>query len=618
MAICFVCVFVGTLTVSQKQHDLNDAVAQIRQQLEKMNSQMREIVSTLNSVLDTQDGFMKEKIWETDTTIPSIQATYAQDALHILPPLQVSLEVTKGAVFEKEALFSSDVYFYVPGEGYLTLQDVIRVIKEINSRGDCSDIACVHGIVSSDCTCTCFDHWTGTDCSERLCSDGTWDALNEACVCEEGFDPLYDCTVPLCSNGGLQTQDGCVCPAGTAGVFCEIIEPSCEDACQGTCIGGSCVCDDFQVGDQCEYNCSASGIRDGHCFFELSNTGYDTCATFQKATVCYCGGGFEKNLENELLVKVGMCFNCEADTLDLASCCKPGKDCSRQRMCSTEACCSSQMTASDCSAAGCAWCLEDSQCVLSRDVQCPFNAVLLAPRTIWSSEVLQCQSDGQYQDECSYDIKQTYLEIYEYFEQNDTTGSVTAREYVNSLPWQRRNVLDASQIGRTFLLGVSTENSSISLCPGLSYVGIVKQFEYSGAVQMGIVCDERDATIFSYKARPPCDAYSGEGLLLGFYINSIHHCLSDRMVQQNKLDSYTDSSSNVHLDAVIGVSLNTYFTSMLSMQNVCANTRFDVNNGTFISISSTSSYLSVHPSSQLIWSTQPSGVQFSLQKKYTY
>merc|ERR1712227_116678 len=57
-----------------------------------------------------------------------------------------------------------------------------------------------------------------------------------------------------CLNGGACSEGGCVCPEGTSGEFCEIVDPCVPNPCQngGSCSEGDCTCPDGFEGVDCE------------------------------------------------------------------------------------------------------------------------------------------------------------------------------------------------------------------------------------------------------------------------------------------------------------------------------------------------------------------------------
>merc|ERR1712227_537045 len=72
--------------------------------------------------------------------------------------------------------------------------------------------------------------------------------------CPKRADPDADPRSAGCLNGGSCKEGGCVCPEGTSGKNCEVVDPCVPNPCQngGTCSEGDCTCPEGFEGVDCE------------------------------------------------------------------------------------------------------------------------------------------------------------------------------------------------------------------------------------------------------------------------------------------------------------------------------------------------------------------------------
>lgn len=668
---CFASIFVASLVLSTNIRLVHKDVRQLQSTVAALQTRVAELSAQLD--LSSRSPVFTPSPDSTVTLRRRFAATagvvYRADPNAALPPLAVTVYTgtAAGALFESRAVFSSELLFWVSGEGYVSLSDLYRRLQTLNTgdTSNCADVVCVYGIVSAaDCSCTCTDPdaWTGADCSQHTCfGRGTWDNSTEqlGCECEAGYDPLYYCLVPLCQNGGQQTLDGCICPSNASGVFCEVLRPVCDDQCQGRCIDGECRCASFHFGEWCQYNCTPLGIRAGQCFFELQNTGYDTCASADVGagtglesgsgvTVCYCGGGFEYARTDELKIKVAACsdsnnaVNCSLSDFNLAECCQPGVDCSVRQTCMSDACCLSQTDVDDCLAMGCTWCEEDArQCVLgSTPCVGEESARLHRASVVWASTIIPCTNSinnvgtSPFEDECSFDTRTTYMNIYSYFlsqAASDQFAALTeqqrlesSREYINSLPWQRRNLQTVSTLGKMFNVQMRARDNATRVAmtaqcgrqTDTGYIGPLETFSDSGAILLGFVCSRATATTFSFRARPPCDVGGGEATLMGFYTSTSRYCISQPLVPRNKLYAYTMARADMDANTALGVSQHAYFSSLVSQKYFCADIAWDEDTD-IIALRNTDLVLSLMIDNRhLVWA-ETTNVDIELVRRYT-
>merc|ERR1712227_893428 len=125
--------------------------------------------------------------------------------------------------------------------------------------------------------------------------------------CPKRADPDADPRSAGCLNGGSCKEGGCVCPEGTSGKNCEVVDPCVPNPCQngGTCSEGDCTCPEGFEGDFCETEvidpCKPNPCENG-----------GTCVDGD----CICPDGFEG-------------VDCETKTVDLCdpSPCENGGTC---------------------------------------------------------------------------------------------------------------------------------------------------------------------------------------------------------------------------------------------------------------------------------------------------
>jgi hypothetical protein len=526
------------------------------------------------------------------------------DLLGILPHMIYTDFWDQSVYFANTTIHSTDIMLYMPMYGYVSLQNILQILVTSHTyKPECVGTECVYGIVQSDCTCACIGvDWVGDACDQNTChGHGAWNNKTMTCICDDGFDPHFHCRIPQCKNNGIQTTDGCKCSGGFWGMFCEHSPVQCDTGCKGMCVDGTCICKNTQAGPNCVYDCSAEGIRAGQCFLLPVNTGYDTCAQANGTTVCYCGGGYEHTSVDTLTIKTAICQSCTMTADDMATCCAPGVNCETlETVCVSAECCSDRTTGDACVAAGCTWCTQSQQCIFAPQTVCGSGGSVSGFRARWFTTHVPCNTTGLYQDECSAALRSTYLAVYDYLlEQAGTPDAqyfLTARDYINSLPWQRRNITETSQLGQTFYLQSPTSTFCGPTNSTPTYIGIVREFTYSHSVILGAVCSSEQATRFLLRERPPCDTLADAGLILSFYLLGVHYCISAPTPDQVTMDAHTNADSTIHASAVLGVSLGTYFLSLVSSHAVCA--AVAINNNT---ISSTDGAFAMHPSNQLVW-----------------
>ncbi len=115
---------------------------------------------------------------------------------------------------------------------------------------DGSDTKCNNHGSWNGTICTCDKGYTGTDCSELQCENGT--SSNNICVCNPGWQgSLCDTEIPnYCQNGGTFNGSTCECPSNWEGVTCQ--NPFTENCNHGSLSGIKCVCNPGWQGDVCD------------------------------------------------------------------------------------------------------------------------------------------------------------------------------------------------------------------------------------------------------------------------------------------------------------------------------------------------------------------------------
>lgn len=409
-------------------------------------------------------------------------------------------------------------------------------------------------------------------------------------------------------------MQGCICPPQYSGVSCETEQNTCELTCKGTCVDGTCLCSLFHFGVNCEFDCTPTGIRERKCMFNISNTNSDRCETINGLTVCYCAGGFEFESPDIMNLKAAFCDYCNQSDIDLVTCCAPGNDCSDRKVCTDSNCCSGLTTQADCNLYGCGWCRYNGQCYHSTSEFCPLELIVYRPFTSW---MMQTVHKNDWNDDYLYTfdegIRDTYLGIYtlmyQKFGASTHQALVEARSYLGSLMFPSTYKQTPTPLGQNFKLSVMYTNGSTFCDNGvLSYIAVGRMFEESGAVTLTQTCDENKAVVFFFRTDPQCNAFADESLSLGFYVNSALYCQASVFDTQVKLDSYTQSDADISSDISMGISLEAYFMSLISVQNVCANVIYDTQLGTFTNLGK---MLTIDEHGEFAWRTS-SNIQLTI------
>jgi hypothetical protein len=586
-------------------------------EIESRTRRLEETTQSLAALLARLEVTLNMIPTEPDQTLaPNVQYSsvlvnrfYPDTSLRVtdspipLPSLIYSLVSEGNFYVAGSAMFSGDVSFYIPEEDeVVTLQDLVRAVARMNKQGECALSECENaGIVGGECECVCIgDTWSGETCETNTCAGhGTWNNITGQCVCDDFYDPGTYCQTPLCINGIIDGNDVCVCDYGYIGTACQNGLPTCAETCQGKCIGGICVCEDFMMGANCQYNCTAGGIHDGRCFFQLENTGYDICRSLHGRTVCYCGGGYEAT-GTDLLLKSALCDNCEIEDIDMSTCCAPGVVCASTYECTTDTCCAGIDEQIDCLSAGCLWC-DTGYCGLEMFDTCSGNISAGSP-VQWSSSVLNCSTESLFPDECSAYTRAEYLSIYDYFS-GSVDSNKKAREYINSIEWPMRQIANASEYGKTFYLEVLDETLIAEICAGKrSFLGVVEKVKYTSADVLGIVCLGADAQLFTLDQQPPVEARYSVGMNLVYLGSSGYSCIAPSMsTQPAKMAAFTMASTKIPSDAALGISLTAHSFGVEIMRALCEDVYVDLNTHT---IGSSTSVLSVSPIYNILhWST---------------
>lgn len=161
-----------------------------------------------------------------------------------------------------------------------------------------------------DGTCECQSNWVGETCEE--CAPNHWGFFNRVCRKCPDCGPNGSC------DEGASGSGKCVCETGWVGAACNactsgyhLIDNECvkcpDCGTHGKCVDGTCECDQFFTGDQCDAcetgrflpdckkcpdDCGAGSCVDGNCVCETGWEGTlcDHCNPDEiKCGICNCG-----------------------------------------------------------------------------------------------------------------------------------------------------------------------------------------------------------------------------------------------------------------------------------------------------------------------------------------
>ncbi|KAI6646521.1 N-acetylglucosamine-1-phosphodiester alpha-N-acetylglucosaminidase-like [Oopsacas minuta] len=188
----------------------------------------------------------------------------------------INLDGGGSATLIRDGVLGNHVSDHCPSPEYRCMRQVSTILcahKESCVPQDCNQHGeCVEG------ECECSEPWTGLDCAELMCGNGT---------CGE--------------HGSCETGGTCVCDDGWIGELCENTCPihfygtNCNRVCwcstHGTCHPetGVCICSPGYEGNKCQDECSEGKYGD-KCLEECVCSGNSSC---HHVMGCLCNDGWE-------------------------------------------------------------------------------------------------------------------------------------------------------------------------------------------------------------------------------------------------------------------------------------------------------------------------------------
>lgn len=528
-------------TVERLEEKIINLEAKLQSDTDRLNSLMQQIME----ISADPDSVANSGILQNTVYYDTSDHIY-RDFYGSMPPTHTALNVIGTMYVHGRIIIDGCLLINIDGKHV----DMCAFVETMQASSTQCTNDCINGVLNFNCSCICFEGWTGQQCDINTCNGrGVWNMDTFECDCgSTGYDNRYLCSVLDCGDHGhISGQSGgwvggigfvnspdadigsCICDDGYFGDFCEDEDVQCPEQCKGECNSfGMCRCLPTQVGTHCQYNCSASGIMNNECFFNRQNLGIDRCYEWNETTVCVCGGGYN-SLTQLIDIKAGICSDCTSDDMRLSLCCAPDTTCTQPVLCTSDTCCNSKSTQA-CLSSGCTLCNITSSIQLCTFQNiADYNCTTDIPVYVnWDTWVVDCSS-GINNVICNELSRQVYLGIYE-----TTTSLSDARSLVNAIEWPQLQITGTSDLGRAFSLSVLV---SPFPCPYGYYVGVGKHISETNTGVMSVVCGNN--INFWVGISVPENISVSEGRNLYFYdTDNVLKCLSDPTLDDNLFLSF--------------------------------------------------------------------------------
>jgi len=421
-------------------------------------------------------------------------------------------------------------------DGRNSISDIVSVLSRVTYNTDCGIDYCVNGIQNGfDCTCVCFEGFTGQYCNSIVCENGTI-GTDGLCNCPSNYmyDKLLGCITPICVYGRYDTlKQLCICNDGYIGDRCETPDV-------GTC--EFCDCGSEIYGDECQYNCTAAAVLENKCFLDVYNYGQDSCQQYNDSWVCLCGGGYTY-YENIIVTTVIYGYVGVDSPMYLL--CGPRSYMNTYYQCQTQSCCET-VPSDACVLYGCL--SNSSGCYYpSTNIFTPYGGIY------WTNIVTDCSNYSVLADwevtKCSSILSRyIYLNIY------DTQITLqNARYEVNLKQWNELSTLLVR------LSGIQYVFNNVSL--------ISNMIQGTPYTVVGTNRDNEPELVFTLQIYIRNTVFETGGYSITYLYNGQTYCIA----------SYTDYVQGmlryygINTPTVVGINIDTYYTnSRQAYYDICA------------------------------------------------